>query len=146
RRFVYALGENIGPEYDIPAPDVNTNSQIMAWFLDTYLTTVAPHDRHRCTHVVTGKPIVSGGSLGRDKATGQGVVNIIEEWAKDKKVDLSHATFIVQGFGNVGSWTARLLAPTGAKLIAVEDHGGALSKLDGFDVEDLAEHVRKNGS
>ncbi|MEJ2628967.1 MAG: Glu/Leu/Phe/Val dehydrogenase dimerization domain-containing protein, partial [bacterium] len=69
RRFTYALGNNIGPEYDIPAPDVNTNSQIMAWMMDTYLSTIQPHERNRCIHVVTGKPIESGGSIGRDKAT-----------------------------------------------------------------------------
>ena len=74
RRFTFALGNNIGPEYDIPAPDVNTNAQIMAWILDTYLSTMPPHERFRSTHVVTGKPVKSGGSLGRDKATGQGVV------------------------------------------------------------------------
>ena len=78
RRFSYALGNNIGPEYDIPAPDVNTNAQIMAWFLDTYLSTMTPKERQRCMHVVTGKPVESGGSLGRDKATGQGVVMLIE--------------------------------------------------------------------
>lgn len=79
RRFTYALGNNIGPEYDIPAPDVNTNAQIMAWILDTYLSTIPPQERNRSLHVVTGKPIASGGSVGRDKATGQGVVFIIEQ-------------------------------------------------------------------
>ena len=74
RRFTYALGSNIGPEYDIPAPDVNTNAQIMAWILDTYQSTVPPNDRQRTLHVVTGKPVESGGSQGRDKATGQGIV------------------------------------------------------------------------
>jgi glutamate dehydrogenase (NAD(P)+) len=92
RRFTFALGENIGPDYDIPAPDVNTNPQIMAWILDTYLSTIPAHDRQRCTHVVTGKPIVSGGSQGRDKATGQGVVFLIEQWAKDD-IDLTKATY-----------------------------------------------------
>jgi len=145
RRFVYALGDNVGPEYDIPAPDVNTNSQIMAWFLDTYLSTVAPHERQRCTHVVTGKPIVSGGSVGRDKATGQGAAYIIEEWAKDHHLPLSRATFTVQGFGNVGSWAARLLAAHESKLVAVEDHTGAIANSNGFDVEDLADYVRSNG-
>lgn len=88
RRFTFALGNNIGPEYDIPAPDVNTNSQIMAWILDAYLSMMPPNDRNRCTHVVTGKPVESGGSLGREKATGQGVVFIIVsyfEWLQNKR-------------------------------------------------------------
>jgi len=145
RRFTFALGNNIGPEYDIPAPDVNTNSQIMAWFLDTYLSTVPPQERNRCIHVVTGKPIESGGSLGRDKATGQGVVYTLEEWAKDNKFDLKSATYKVQGFGNVGSWAARLLAPHGSKLIAVEDASGAIMNRHGIDPFVLAEHVKLTG-
>jgi glutamate dehydrogenase (NAD(P)+) len=145
RRFTFALGNNIGPEYDIPAPDVNTNPQIMAWILDTYLSTMPPHERQRCTHVVTGKPIESGGSLGRDKATGQGVVYTIEEWAKDNGFELKGATYMVQGFGNVGSWTARLLKPHGSKLVAVEDVSGAISNPDGMDPDDLINYARKNG-
>ncbi len=145
RRFTYALGNNIGPEYDIPAPDVNTNAQIMAWLLDTYLSTMPPNERQRCTHVVTGKPIESGGSLGRDKATGQGVIFTIKEWAKDRNFDLSKATFIVQGYGNVGSWSARLLGRLGAKLLAVEDITGAIENSNGIDPEDLATHVANQG-
>lgn len=144
RRFTFALGNNIGPEYDIPAPDVNTNAQIMAWLLDTYLQMMPPHERQACIHVVTGKPIESGGSIGRDKATGQGVVFMIEEWAKDKNFDLSKATYIVQGFGNVGSWAARLLKPHGSKLIAVEDHTGVIENTGGIDPDDLSEYVKKN--
>jgi glutamate dehydrogenase (NAD(P)+) len=145
RRFTFALSNNIGPEYDIPAPDVNTNSQIMAWILDTYLSTMPPHDRQRCTHVVTGKPIESGGSLGREKATGQGVVYLIQEWAKDRGFDLNGATYIVQGFGNVGSWTARLMKPLGGKLLAVEDVTGAIFNPEGIDPYLLAEHVKNRG-
>jgi glutamate dehydrogenase (NAD(P)+) len=145
RRFTFALSNNIGPEYDIPAPDVNTNSQIMAWILDTYLSTMPPHDRQRCTHVVTGKPIESGGSLGREKATGQGVVYLIQEWAKDRGFDLNGATYIVQGFGNVGSWTARLMKPLGGKLLAVEDVTGAIFNPEGIDPYLLAEHVKNCG-
>jgi glutamate dehydrogenase (NAD(P)+) len=144
RRFTFALGNTIGPEYDIPAPDVNTNAQIMAWILDTYLSTIPPHERRANTHVVTGKPIGSGGSLGRDKATGQGVVMIIEQWAKDNKVDLGATTYILQGFGNVGSWTARLMKPKGAKLLAVEDASGAIHNLDGIDPDDLFNYFREN--
>ena len=144
RRFTFALGSNIGPEYDIPAPDVNTNAQIMAWILDTYLSTISPHERQRCTHVVTGKPIESGGSLGRDKATGQGVVYTIEEWAKDKSFSLNGATYIVQGFGNVGSWTAKLLKQKGAKLIAVEDVSGAIYNPEGIDPDELITYAKNN--
>jgi len=144
RRFTFALGNNIGPEYDIPAPDVNTTSQIMAWILDTYLSTIPPHERQRCTHVVTGKPVESGGSLGRDKATGQGVVYTIEEWAKDRNFNLKGATYTVQGFGNVGSWTALLLKKHGSKLVAVEDVSGAIANPEGIDPEDLIAYALKH--
>ena len=144
RRFTFALGNNIGPEYDIPAPDVNTNPQIMAWILDTFVSTMPAHERQACIHVVTGKPIESGGSVGRDKATGQGVVYTIEQWAKDKNFDLSKATYTVQGFGNVGSWTALLLKPHGAKLIAAEDASGAISNPAGIDPEELVAYAKKN--
>ncbi len=144
RRFTFALGSNIGPEYDIPAPDVNTTAQIMAWILDTYLSTMPPHERQSCTHVVTGKPVESGGSLGRDKATGQGVVYTIEEWAKDRNFDLKGATYTVQGFGNVGSWTARLMKQHGSVLIAVEDVSGAIANADGIDPDELIEYAGKN--
>jgi glutamate dehydrogenase (NAD(P)+) len=145
RRFTFALGNNIGPEYDIPAPDVNTNPQIMAWRVDTYLSTIPPHERQASGHVVTGKPVELGGSLGRDKATGQGVVFTIEQWAKDNSFDLRGATYTVQGFGNVGSWVARLLKPHGSKLIAVEDVTGAISDSKGIDPDDLAKYVRQHG-
>jgi len=145
RRFTFALGNNIGPEYDIPAPDVNTNPQIMAWIVDTYLSTIPPHERQASGHVVTGKPVELGGSLGRDKATGQGVVFTIEQWAKDNSFDLKGATYTVQGFGNVGSWVARLLKPQGSKLIAVEDVTGAISDSKGIDPDDLAKYVRQHG-
>jgi glutamate dehydrogenase (NAD(P)+) len=145
RRFTFALGSNIGPEYDIPAPDVNTNAQIMAWILDTYLSTQPAHIRQACSHVVTGKPIEAGGSLGRDKATGQGVVFTIEQWAKDKKFSLKNATYTVQGFGNVGSWASHLLKPHGAVLIAVEDASGAIKNEKGIDPDDLNTYVKKSG-
>lgn len=143
RRFTFALGNNIGPEYDIPAPDVNTNAQIMAWMLDTYVSTMPAHIRQASTHVVTGKPVEAGGSLGRDKATGQGVVYTIEEWAKEKNIDLSTATYIVQGFGNVGSWASRLLKVHGSRLIAVEDASGAISSDAGIDPDALCDYVFK---
>ncbi len=142
RRFTFALGSNIGPEYDIPAPDVNTNAQIMAWIMDTYISTMPPLERNRSVHVVTGKPVESGGSLGRDKATGQGVVYTLEEWARDNNFDLNGATYTVQGFGNVGSWTARLLQPHGSRLVAVEDASGAIANPDGIDPQGLTAYVR----
>lgn len=145
RRFTFALGSNIGPDYDIPAPDVNTNAQIMAWMLDTYLSTMPAYQRQACSHVVTGKPVEAGGSLGREKATGQGVVFTIQEWAKDEKFDLNGATYTVQGFGNVGYWAAHLLKPLGARMIAVEDVTGAIANEKGIDPDVLHEHVKKTG-
>lgn len=145
RRFTFALGSNIGPEYDIPAPDVNTTPQIMAWILDTYLSTMPPQERQRCAHVVTGKPVESGGSLGRDKATGQGVVIAIEQWAQDHGMSLASATFTVQGFGNVGSWAARILQQHGARLVAVEDATGAIHRPQGLDAMALGLHVQETG-
>ncbi|MCK4494934.1 MAG: Glu/Leu/Phe/Val dehydrogenase, partial [Candidatus Aminicenantes bacterium] len=145
RRFTFALGNNIGPEYDIPAPDVNTNPQIMAWILDTYLSTVTPNERNRCLHVVTGKPIESGGSKGRNKATGQGIVFLIDKWANDHGFNLKGATYIVQGFGNVGSWASRLMKKKGSKLIAVEDVTGTIFNSEGIDPDDLANYVKNHG-
>jgi glutamate dehydrogenase (NAD(P)+) len=124
---------------------VNTNAQIMAWMMDTYVQTMPPFERNRNVHVVTGKPVELGGSLGRDKATGQGVVFTIEQWAKEQNFDLNNATYIVQGFGNVGSWAARLLKPYGPQLIAVEDATGAISNPGGIDPDELTEHVAEHG-
>jgi glutamate dehydrogenase (NAD(P)+) len=143
RRFTFALGTNIGPEYDIPAPDVNTNAQIMAWILDTYLSTISPQFRQSSFHVVTGKPIASGGSIGREKATGQGIVYLIEMWAQEKGIDLGQATYFVQGFGNVGSWASRLMKLHGAKLTAVEDATGAIYNPKGLDPEELNAYVQE---
>jgi glutamate dehydrogenase (NAD(P)+) len=145
RRFTFALGNIIGPEYDIPAPDVNTNAQIMAWMLDTYLSSIPPRERNANTHVVTGKPVESGGCLGRQKATGQGVVFLIERWCVDNNLPLRGATFMVQGYGNVGSWTARLLQRMGARLVAAEDFTGAVSNPKGIDADDLFTHVTETG-
>ncbi|NUN51437.1 MAG: Glu/Leu/Phe/Val dehydrogenase [Planctomycetaceae bacterium] len=146
RRFTFALGNTIGPEYDIPAPDVNTGPQIMAWIQDTFQQTMPPSMRQNCVGVVTGKPLEVGGSQGRDKATGLGVVHCIRMWAEDRKFPLKGATCAVQGFGNVGSWAARLLKPYGVKLVAVEDVAGALADPKGIDPDDLAAHVKKEGS
>ena len=92
RRFTYSLGDNIGPDYDIPAPDVNTDSQMMAWMMDTYLSTKRPTDRQNNIHIVTGKPVKSGGLAGRDASTGLGVVFTIDEWAQNNNIDLKKTT------------------------------------------------------
>jgi len=113
--------------------------------LDTYLSTMPPHDRQRCTHVVTGKPVESGGSLGREKATGQGVVYLIEQWARDHAFNLDGCTYIVQGYGNVGSWAARLLKALGARLVAVEDVTGAIYNAEGIDPDSLTGYVQAHG-
>src|SRR5690606_20284080 len=125
-RFVYALGTNIGPEYDVPAPDVNTDARTMAWIVDTYAATLPPHDRHRALGVVTGKPVSSGGSVGREKATGQGVVDLVTMWARDQRCNVSDLSYTVQGFGKVGAWAARILKDRGAKLMAVQDVTGSI--------------------
>ena len=146
RQFTKRIAIVLGPYRDIPAPDMNTNAQIMAWILDTYISTIPPHDRAACHHVVTGKPVDLGGSAGRDKATGQGVVFLIERWAAGNGLDLEGATYFVQGFGNVGSWAARLLNGHGARLVAVEDASGAIANPAGIDPNDLLEHARAEGS
>ena len=145
RRFTYSLGSNIGPEYDIPCPELGTNPQIMAWILDTYLSTMPPQERNRCKHVVVGKPIALGGCPGREKAAGQGLVFLLQKWAGDRGFDLGGSTFFVQGFGTVGSWSARLLCRLGAKMVAVEDASGAVANPDGIDAEALAAYVRRSG-
>lgn len=145
RRFGHALANYIGSEYDIPAPDVNTNAQIMAWLLDTCLQSLPPHERHQHLHLVTGKPIESGGCVGREKATGYGVVICVERWARDHHVPLEGMDYSLQGFGNVGSWAARLLSDLGARLVAVEDATGAVRAARGLDVGDLVAWVGSRG-
>lgn len=142
RRFTYALGNNIGPEYDIPAPDVNTGPQTMAWILDTYLTTRPQSERNTSLGVVTGKPLNSGGTVGRDRATGFGVVATITEWAKINKMDLSKSSYMVQGFGNVGSWASHFMKEKGAKLLAVEDVSGIIFSEKGIDPDELIEFAK----
>lgn len=144
RRFTFALGDNIGPEYDIPAPDVNTNAQIMAWIADTYMSTKEPAERSKYMHVVTGKPVGSGGLEGRDRATGFGVVSSIKSWAKWKGVDLKGKKYIVQGFGNVGQWTSLFLEELGSLLIAVQDASATLYNEAGINVKALLEHAKNN--
>jgi glutamate dehydrogenase (NAD(P)+) len=146
RRFVHALGNNIGPDYDIPAPDVGTNAQIMAWAMDTYMNTVGHFSKQSVKGIVTGKPVASGGTLGRDKATGQGVVHCVTEWAREKNFDLEGATVTVQGFGNVGSFAGVLLSKLGVSLVAVGDHTGYLYNPEGFNPHKLQDYVQETGS
>lgn len=144
RRFAYALGENIGPEHDIPAPDVNTNAQTMAWIADTYMSTKAPSERSKNQHVVTGKPVGSGGLEGRDRATGYGVYLTIKYWAENKGVELKDKKFIVQGFGNVGYWAAHFLEQDGAKMVGVQDAYGSITNNEGISVEGLFNYSKEN--
>lgn len=142
RRFTFALADNIGPEHDIPAPDVNTNSQTMAWMADTYMSTRPPAERTANQHVVTGKPAGSGGLEGRDRATGYGVFLSIKFWAEKKDMCLTGKKFIVQGFGNVGYWAAHFLEKEGAVLVAVQDAFGSIENQQGIMVEDLLDYTK----
>jgi glutamate dehydrogenase (NAD(P)+) len=145
RRFTYALGDNIGPEYDIPAPDVNTNAQIMAWMADTYMSTKEPSERSKYSHVVTGKPVGSGGLEGRDRATGYGVVTTLKSWAKWKNVSLEGKKYIVQGYGNVGQWASIFMKENGAILTAVQDASGTIYNANGIDPQELLDYTNTTG-
>jgi glutamate dehydrogenase (NAD(P)+) len=140
RRYTAEIVDAIGPEKDVPAPDVNTNEQVMAWFMDTY----SMHVGHTETAVVTGKPIEMGGSLGRREATGRGVMIVTREAAKHLGFDIKGATVAVQGFGNVGSVSAELLASIGAKIVAVTDWKGGVHNPAGLDVTALVEYVKQH--
>jgi glutamate dehydrogenase (NAD(P)+) len=146
RRFTSALGNNIGPDYDIPAPDVGTNAQTMVWMMDTYLAFADAVNRGEARGVVTGKTLSAGGSHGREQATGQGIVHCITEWARDRRLDLNGLTYTVQGYGNVGSNAARILARTGASLVAVGDWKGYLANPEGINPFKLSEYVVRTGS
>jgi len=144
RRFAHALGENIGPDYDIPAPDVGTNAQTMVWMMDTHINSTAAHNRFAMRGVVTGKTLTTGGSLGRDKATAQGAVYTLESWAECQKFDLSKCTFVVQGFGNAGSWAAKLLCEKGAKLLAASNSRGSVYNDKGIDPDALLAYIAEH--
>ena len=146
RRFTHALGNNIGPHLDIPAPDVGTNSQIMVWLMDTFMNSSGSASKNAQRAVVTGKSLTCGGSKGRSKATSQGVVHCITEWAKDNRFELEGKTAIIQGFGNVGSFAALLLSKLGVSTIATGDHTGYLASDEGFNAHKLKEYVSANGS
>lgn len=142
KRYATILGDDLGSEKDIPAPDVNTGEREMAWLMDAWRMI---HGRYQ-RGVVTGKPVAMGGSLGRVSATGRGVVFCIEEAARDMHLDLNRATAAVQGFGNVGSYAAQFLAALGVKIVAISDVRGAIRNPAGFDIVALQKHVRKGGA
>lgn len=143
RRFTTAISHQIGPDYDIPAPDVGSNAQHMAWIADTF-TFLSEMGGHQPEAVITGKPVEYGGSLGREKATGQGLVDVVVELAPELGLTIKGMTFSLIGYGNVGSWTGRILGGMGAKLLTVMDHTGAIRNYKSLDVEALALHVAKN--
>jgi glutamate dehydrogenase (NAD(P)+) len=145
RRFTSALGIHIGPDYDIPAPDMGTNAQTMAWIADTYTNLGEPAGRLGGLGVVTGKPLEFGGSAGREKATGQGLVYVLEEVLPEMGFDLEKVSYSLIGFGNVGSWAGRLMADRGADLKAVLDHTGAIAHDAGIDAHSLAKYVQETG-
>ena len=142
RRYTSEIGLIIGPTKDIPAPDVNTNEQVMAWMMDTYSMNVG----ETATGVVTGKPIDLGGSLGRKDATGRGVYTVGVEAASRIGLELQGARVAVQGFGNVGGVAARLYAAAGARVVAVQDHAGTIYREAGLDVPALQAHAHATGS
>ena len=142
RRYAFMIRDFIGPYIDVPAPDVNTGPREMAWIMDTYSMAVG----HMVPEIVTGKPLEIGGSLGRKEATGRGVAVCVREACKKIKMDLSKANVAVQGFGNVGSWTAMTLQDMGAKIIATSDVNGGIYNPTGIDAKALDEQVEKTGS
>jgi glutamate dehydrogenase (NAD(P)+) len=141
RRYAAEIFPLIGPDKDVPAPDVGTNAQVMAWIMDTYSQQVG----FAVPGVVTGKPLSIGGSLGREEATGRGVVNVTLEAMKHLKLDIAKATVAVQGFGNVGSHTARIMREAGAKVIAVSDKSGGLYDPKGLDIPALLTRYQADG-
>jgi glutamate dehydrogenase (NAD(P)+) len=140
RRYVAEIIDAIGPEKDVPAPDVNTNEQVMAWVMDTY----SMHVGHTETAVVTGKPVELGGSLGRRDATGRGVMIVTREAAKHLGKDLSGASIAIQGFGNVGSVSADLLAKAGATIVAITDYRGGVYNENGLDVPKMLDYAKEH--
>jgi glutamate dehydrogenase (NAD(P)+) len=142
RRFTAEILNFIGPEVDVPAPDMGTNEQVMAWMMDTY----SQHKGHAVPEIVTGKPVAIGGTLGRREATGRGVVYTIIEAAKHLNIDLAKCTAVVQGFGNVGSVAAKELTNIGVKIIGIADRTGGFVDTQGLPVDKLLEVASKNHS
>jgi len=141
RRFTYEIRDIIGSEVDIPAPDMNTDAQVMTWIVDTY----SMNKGKTIFGVVTGKPIFLGGSYGREEATGRGVMITAMEAIKDLEWN-KKMTAIVQGYGNVGSNAARLLEEKGIKIIGISDISAAIYDKDGISTKELSEYVKKNGN
>jgi glutamate dehydrogenase (NAD(P)+) len=142
RRYTAELFDFIGPDKDVPAPDMNTNEQTMAWIMDTF----SMHSRHTVTAVVTGKPLNLGGSKGRAEATGRGCMLVTKEALKLKRKEPSETSVVIQGFGNVGGMSARLMSREGFKIISIIEWDGAVYNKNGLDVEKLAAHRRETGS
>src|SRR5207253_1817478 len=140
RRYTASIIEVLGPESDVPAPDVNTNEQVMAWIMDTY----SMHHRHTVTAVVTGKPIVLGGSLGRREATGRGVQIVVKEALRELGMPLHGTRVAVQGFGNVGSVAAKLLEDEGLTICAISDKTGGVYNPNGIKISEALEWIQKN--
>jgi glutamate dehydrogenase (NAD(P)+) len=140
RRYTSGIIETLGPDSDVPAPDVNTNERVMAWIMDTY----SMHKRHTVTAVVTGKPVEMGGSLGRREATGRGCMFVTREALAKIGLPMQQARVAVQGFGNVGSLAADFLAKEGATIVAVSDKSGGLVNPKGLDVPDLLAWAREH--
>jgi glutamate dehydrogenase (NAD(P)+) len=140
RRYVAEIIDAIGPEKDVPAPDVNTDDQVMAWVMDTY----SMHVGHTSTAVVTGKPVELGGSLGRREATGRGVMIVTREATRHLGIDLNRASIGIQGFGNVGSVSADLLAKAGARVVAITDWKGGVYNSGGLDIPGMLDYVREH--
>jgi glutamate dehydrogenase (NAD(P)+) len=142
RRYTSEIINEIGPEKDIPAPDVGTDGRVMAWIFDTY----SMNKGHSVLGVVTGKPLTIGGSLGREEATARGALYCVREAMRKKQIPLEGATVAVQGFGNVGSYLAKFLAEDGAKVIAVSDSSSGLYNPNGIDVQAAIAHKRETGA
>jgi len=140
RRYTAGIIHTLGPDSDVPAPDVNTNERVMAWVMDTY----SMHHRHTVTAVVTGKPVEMGGSLGRREATGRGCMIVTKEALRHLGMKVAGTTLAVQGFGNVGSVAAQLLAREGCKIRAISDRTGAYYNKNGIDVDAAVEYVKQN--
>src|SRR6186997_1235440 len=140
RRYTSAIIDTLGPDSDVPAPDVNTNERVMAWIMDTY----SMHKRHTVTAVVTGKPVEMGGSLGRREATGRGCMFVTREALKRLRMSMKDAKVAVQGFGNVGSVSAQLMHNEGATIIAISDKNGGIYNPKGIDIDAAIAYVKQN--
>ena len=142
RRYTAEIMDIIGPDRDVPAPDVNTNDRVMAWIMDTY----SMHVRHATTAVVTGKPMELGGSRGRTEATGRGCMIVTLEALKKFGLKPSDTRVVIQGFGNVGGMAARLMAKQGFRIVSIVEYNGAVHNPDGLDIDALMAHRKETGS